>query len=121
MLMSSSTSFLISIYVTNKEGGACSMKINAQTSAAEVVEFVTTTKNLPKRNYALFLVLGDAESGKRERERKKYCYLFVYLFIIERPLHSLELVLPVQKPDSYLCIKPNTFADKLQPFVSFRQ
>ncbi|XP_019855675.1 PREDICTED: arf-GAP with Rho-GAP domain, ANK repeat and PH domain-containing protein 1-like isoform X2 [Amphimedon queenslandica] len=96
MLMSSSTSFLISIYVTNKEGGACSMKINAQTTAAEVVEFVTTTKCLPKRNYALFLVLGDAES--------------------ERPLHSLELVLAVQKPDSYLCIKPNTFADKLLPF-----
>ena len=99
------------------------MKINAQTSAAEVVEFVTTTKNLPKRNYALFLVLGDAESGKREREREgkeKYCYLFVYSFIAERPLHSLELVLPVQKPDSYLCIKPNTFADKLQPFVSLR-
>ena len=46
------------------------MKINAQTSAAEVVEFVTTTKNLPKRNYALFLVLGDAESGKRERGRE---------------------------------------------------
>ena len=82
MLMSSSTSFLISIYVTNKEGGACSMKINAQTSAAEVVEFVTTTKNLPKRNYALFLVLGDAESGKRERGREgKEKNIVIYLFI----------------------------------------
>ena len=81
MLMSSSTSFLISIYVTNKEGGACSMKINAQTSAAEVVEFVTTTKNLPKRNYALFLVLGDAESGKREREGGKGKNIVIYLFI----------------------------------------
>ena len=85
MLMSSSTSFLISIYVTNKEGGACSMKINAQTSAAEVVEFVTTTKNLPKRNYALFLVLGDAESGKREREGGKgKILLFICLFIYYR-------------------------------------
>ena len=85
MLMSSSTSFLISIYVTNKEGGACSMKINAQTSAAEVVEFVTTTKNLPKRNYALFLVLGDAESGKREREGGKgNILLFICLFIYYR-------------------------------------
>lgn len=44
-------------------------------------------------------------------------YLHIHI-IVERPLHSLERVLAVQKPDSYLCIKPNTFADKLLPFVS---
>jgi hypothetical protein len=92
-LLNTATSFIISIYITNKEGGACTMKITMTTTAAEVVEFVTTTKSLAPRNYALFLVLGDAES--------------------ERPLHSLEAVLAVQKSDSYFCIKPNTFADKL--------
>ena len=40
------------------------MKATVTTTAAEVVEFVATTKNLPQRNYALFLVFGDAESGK---------------------------------------------------------
>ena len=41
------------------------MKVTVTTTAAEVVEFVTTTKSLPQRNYALFLVLGDAESGNQ--------------------------------------------------------
>ena len=63
-MLNTATSFIISIYVTNKEGGACTMKATVTTTAAEVVEFVATTKNLPQRNYALFLVFGDAESGK---------------------------------------------------------
>ena len=64
-MLNSATSFLISIYINNKEGGTCSMKVTVTTSASEVVEFVTTTKSLPPRNYALFLVLGDAESGNQ--------------------------------------------------------
>ena len=43
-----------------------------------------------------------------------------YHFIFaERPLHSLEQVLGVQAVDAYLCIKQNTFADKLKPYVSY--
>ena len=64
-MLNSATSFLVSIYINNKEGGTCSMKVTVTTTAAEVVEFVTTTKSLPQRNYALFLVLGDAESGNQ--------------------------------------------------------
>ena len=64
-MLNSATSFLVSIYINNKEGGTCSMKVTVTTTAAEVVEFVTTTKTLPQRNYALFLVLGDAESGNQ--------------------------------------------------------
>lgn len=81
LMMSSSTSFLVSIYITNKEGGSCTMKIDAQTTAAQVVEFVTTTKSMPPRNYALFLVLGDAESGKTNKLHL-HVYVQCYLIII---------------------------------------
>ena len=46
--------------------------------------------------------------------------LLIFIVLIERPLHSLEHILAVQKPDSYLCIKPNTFADKLLHYVSVK-
>ena len=93
------TSFLVTIYINTKEGESCGMKVTITTTAAEVVEFVTTTKNLPPKNYVLCQVLGDGEA--------------------ERPLHSLEQVLGVQAVDAYLCIKQNTFADKLKPYDSY--
>ena len=45
--------------------------------------------------------------------------IILFFLFTERPLHSLEQVLGVQAVDAYLCIKQNTFADKLKPYVSY--
>lgn len=66
-----------------------------------MVEKVATVKALPPANYALYLVLGDSES--------------------QRVLSSSEKLLAVQYSagtDSYFCLKPNTFADAISPYVS---
>ncbi len=50
------------------------------TTAAEVVEFVTTTKCLPPTNYCVHLVLGDSESGmymySGDIFYNNYCFYF---------------------------------------------
>ena len=90
--MNVTTDFLIQVYIGSKDGGVCGMKVvlinsvpvfkpltffslsfplpqvTLTTTAAEVVEFVSTTRNLPPKNYCVHLVLGDAESGMELRE-----------------------------------------------------
>ena len=75
-------------------------QITATTLVAEVVEQVVTTKAMPPNNYALYLVLGDSESHR-------------VLGFSER----LLAVLCSTGSDCFLCLKPNLFADTLQPYV----
>lgn len=63
-MLSSAINFLLTVFIGNKEGEACGMKVTAHSTAKDVVEFVSTTKALPQKNYALYLVVGDSESGK---------------------------------------------------------
>ena len=76
-------------------------QITATTTVGEVVEKVATQKALPPANYALYLVLGDSES--------------------HRVLCFKELVLAAlgsTGTDCFLCLRPNTFAETLQQYVS---
>ena len=66
-----------------------------------MVEKVATEFALPPARYALYLVLGDSESHR-----------------VMSSSESLLAAMCSAGTDSFLCLKPNTFADSLKQYVS---
>ena len=121
--MSSKTDFLTTVYIGNKEGESVGTtvqclffpgghmicwywycphsQITATTTVRDVVVKVVTQKGLPPANYALYLVLGDSES------QRVLCFS-----------ECLLAALCSTGTDCFLCVRPNSFAETLQQYVS---
>ena len=76
-------------------------QITATTTVRDVVVKVVTQKGLPPANYALYLVLGDSES------QRVLCFS-----------ECLLAALCSTGTDCFLCVRPNSFAETLQQYVS---
>ena len=76
-------------------------QITATTTVRDIVVKVVTQKGLPPANYALYLVLGDSES------QRVLCFS-----------ECLLAALCSTGTDCFLCVRPNSFAETLQQYVS---
>eukprot|EP00731_Ephydatia_muelleri_P030729 Em0022g243a len=99
--ISSTTDFLTTVYLLNKEGSTYSTKINAGRTVGDVLNETATNCGLPPMNYALYLVLGDSESHR----------------VLSPSEILMAALVSAGKDSSFLCIKPNTFGEALSQYV----